>query len=151
YRNRPDWSEDILSLPTMTRADIRREPWSFVPDSADLSQLIVYRTSGTSGNLLSIISHPTAPNRYLPLFETALAAHGVRIEGGPRVSIIQVCSQRKTFTLASIMSYFDSAGFAKINLNPADWNHPGDRARFLEDCQAEVYTGDPFAFAELAR
>src|SRR5262249_24567435 len=47
--------------------------------------------------------------------------------------------------------YFDSAGFAKINLNPADWNHPDDRRRFLEDCQPEIYTGDHFAFDELAR
>jgi phenylacetate-CoA ligase len=29
-------------------------------------------------------------------------------------------------------------------------NDPGDRARFLDDLAAEVYTGDPFAFAELA-
>jgi len=151
YRDRADWSDDFFALPMTGRGDIRREPWSFVPDQSDLSQLIVYRTSGTSGNLLNIISHPTAPNRYLPLFETALSAHGLSIEGGPRVSIIQVCSQKRTFTLASVMSYFDSAGFAKINLNPADWNHPDDRARFLDDLGAEVYTGDPFAFAELAR
>jgi phenylacetate-CoA ligase len=151
YRDCADWSEDFFALPTTTRIDLRREPWSFVPDASDLSQLIVYRTSGTTGNLLNIISHPVAPNRYLPLFETALAACGVKIEGRNRVSIIQVCSQRRTFTLASVMSYFDSAGFAKINLNLADWNHPDDRRRFLEDCQPEIYTGDPFAFDELAR
>src|SRR5262249_4155211 len=90
-------------------------------------------------------------NCYLPLFEIALAACGVKIEGGRRVSIVQVCAQRRTFTLASVMSYFESAGFAKINLNPADWNRPDDCRRFLEDCQPEVDTGDPFAFDELAR
>src|SRR5262249_32282680 len=111
YSSRSDWSDDFFALPATTRADLRREPWSFVPDSADLSQLIVYRPSGTTGNLLDVISHPVAPNRYLPLFETALAAHGVRIDGGQRVSIVQVSSQRRTFTLASTMSYFDSAGF----------------------------------------
>lgn len=151
YRHRDEWSEDFFSLPTIDRADLRREPWSFVPDSADISELIVYRTSGTSGNLLSIISHPVAPNRYLPLLQAALAAHGVAIEGGNRVSIIQVAAQNKTFTLASVMSYLGSAGFAKINLNPDDWNSPDDRVRFLDDCNAEVYTGDSFAFAELAR
>jgi phenylacetate-CoA ligase len=151
YRARADWPDDFFSLPSTTRTDIRREPWSFVPDAADLSQLVVYRTSGTTGNLLNLIAHPVAPNRYLPLIETALAAYGVAIEGGHRVSIIQVCSQRRTFTLASVMSYFDSAGFAKINLNPPDWTSPDDRVRFLDDCDAEIYTGDPFAFAELAR
>ncbi len=80
-----------------------------------------------------------------------MAAHGVVIEGGNRVSIVQIAAQNKTFTLASAMSYFDSAGFAKINLNPADRNNPEDPVRFLDDCNAEVYTGDPFAFAELAR
>jgi phenylacetate-CoA ligase len=104
YRDRLDWSDDFFALPTTTRLDLRREPWSFVRDAADLAQLIVYRTSGTTGNLLDIISHPVAPNRYLPLFETALASCGVKIEGGNRVSIVQVCSQRKTFTLASVMS-----------------------------------------------
>src|SRR5438270_581561 len=65
YRDRVGWTEDFFALPTTTRLDLRREPWSFVPDSADLSQLIVYRTSGTTGNLLNIVSHPVAPNRYL--------------------------------------------------------------------------------------
>lgn len=150
YRDRADWSDDFFALPPTTRDDIRRQPWSFVPDSAEVSELIVYRTSGTTGNLLPIVSHPVAPNRYLPLMQSALAAHGVQIEGGHRVSIVQVACQRQTYTLASVMSYFDSAGFAKVNLNPAEWTDPHDRARFLDDCRPEIYTGDPFSFAELA-
>lgn len=151
YRDRIDWSDDFFSLPTTTRDDLRREPWSFVPDSAELSELIVYATSGTTGNLLQIVSHPVAPNCYLPLMETALAAYGVRIDGGGnRISIIHVAAQKSTYTVASTMSYFDFAGFAKINLSPDQWNDPSDRVRFLDDANPEVYTGDPFAFAELA-
>jgi phenylacetate-CoA ligase len=152
YRDQVDWPDDFFLLPTTTRDDLRREPWSFVPDSADLSQLIVYATSGTTGNLLQIISHPVAPNRYLPLMQSALAAYGITIEGGSeRVSIIHVAAQRATYTIASAMSYFDFAGFAKVNLNPSEWNSPDDRARFLDDTAPEIYTGDPFAFAELAK
>src|SRR5262245_2438002 len=151
FRRRPDWSDDFFALPPTTRADLRREPWSFVPDSADLTDLVVYTTSGTTGSRLAVLSHPEVPNRYLPLMQTALAANGVRLEGGPRVSIVHVCAQSQTFTLASVMSYLDFAGFAKVNLNPAEWRDPHDRVRFLEDCDAELYTGDPFAFSELAK
>ena len=152
YRDRFDGAVDFFELPTTTRQDLRREPWSFMPDSADVSELIVYRTSGTTGNLLQMIAHPVAPNRYLPLMQTALAAYGVEIDGGPdRVSIIQVATQRSTYTLYSAMSYFDSAGFAKINLNPNEWNAADDPVKFLDDAAPEIYTGDPFAFAELAK
>lgn len=150
YRRRGDASRAFLDLPALTRADLRAEPWAFVPDGADLRELIVYTTSGTSGDRLTYPAHPELPNRYLPLIQEALAAHGVRIEGGPRVSIIQVGFQERTVTMPSVMSYLDFAGFAKINLNPSEWRDPDDRVRFLDDCAAEVYTGDPIAFAELA-
>jgi phenylacetate-CoA ligase len=137
-------------LPTCNRDDLRREPWSFVPDWADASQLIVYRTSGTSGNLIHIPAHPVAPARYLPLFQSALAAHGVSLVGGDRVSLMQVAAQVKTYTFASVSSFLDGAGVAKINLNPADWSHPEDRQRFFDDCPPEIVTGDPLALEELA-
>jgi phenylacetate-CoA ligase len=137
-------------LPTCNREDLRREPWSFVPDSADLSELIVYRTSGTSGNLIHIPAHPVAPARYLPLFQSALAAHGVSLLGGNRVSLIQVAAQIQTYTFACVSSFLDGAGFAKINLNPSDWSAPEDRLRFFDDCAPEIVTSDPFALEQLA-
>jgi phenylacetate-CoA ligase len=137
-------------LPTCDRDDLRREPWSFVPDSADLSELIVYRTSGTTGNLIPIPAHPVAPARYLPLFQAALAAHGVSMTGGDRVSLMQVGAQVQTYTFASVSSYLDGAGYAKINLNPADWTTSEDRTRFIDDCTPEIITSDPFALEQLA-
>jgi phenylacetate-CoA ligase len=137
-------------LPTCSREDLRREPWSFVPDAADLSELIVYRTSGTSGNLIHLPAHPVAPARYLPLFQAALAAHGVSLTGGERVALIQVAAQVQTYTFASVSSYLDGAGFAKINLNPADWTLPEDCVRFFDDCAPEIVTGDPLALEQLA-
>jgi phenylacetate-CoA ligase len=151
FHRRRDWPDDFFALPTTEREHLRREPWAFVPDSADLTDLVVYTTSGTTGSRLTVPSHPEVPNRYLPLLEAALAAHGVRLEGGERVSVVHVCAQLRTYVLCSVMSYLDGAGFAKVNLNPADWRHPDDRARFLDDCAPELYTGDPFAFAELMR
>lgn len=137
-------------LPTCNRDDLRREPWSFVPDSADLSQLIVYNTSGTSGNLIHIPAHPVVPARYLPLFESALAAYGVSLTGGDRVSLLQVAAQLRTYTFASVSSYLDGAGYAKINLNPTDWTEADDRQRFFDDCSPELVTSDPFALEQLA-
>lgn len=151
HRRRADWSDDFFSIPSLDRESLRLEPWAFVPDGVDISELVVYTTSGTTGSKLSLPAHPETPNRYLPLIQLVLERHGVELEGGGRVSIIHVCAQKQTFTFASVMSYLDFAGFAKINLDPAEWRNPHDRVRFLDDCNPEVYTGDPFAFSELAR
>ncbi|HZZ79327.1 MAG TPA: AMP-binding protein [Gemmataceae bacterium] len=137
-------------LPTCSREDLRREPWSFVPDSADISELVVYRTSGTTGNLIHLPAHPIAPARYLPLFQSALTAHGVSLLGGDRVSLIQVAAQVRTYTFASVSSYLDGAGHAKINLHPSDWNAADDPLRFFDDCAPEIVTSDPFALEQLA-
>lgn len=137
-------------VPTCSREDVRREPWAFVPDWADVAELIVYRTSGTTGNLLHIPAHPVAPARYLPLFQSALAAHGVSLIGGDRVSLLQVAAQVRTYTFASVSSYLDGAGYAKINLDPADWTACEDRETFFDACAPEIVTSDPFALEQLA-
>jgi phenylacetate-CoA ligase len=137
-------------LPTCNRDDLRRAPWDFVPDWADLSELIVYRTSGTTGNLIPVPAHPVTPARYLPLFQSALGAHGVTLVGGDRVSLIQVAAQVRTYTFASVSSYLDGAGHAKINLHPGDWTNAEDRERFIDDCAPELITSDPFALEQLA-
>src|SRR5262245_49517582 len=45
YRRQLDWPDEFAGLPTTNREDLRREPWAFVPDSADLTGLIVYTTT----------------------------------------------------------------------------------------------------------
>ncbi|MEZ6133331.1 MAG: hypothetical protein R3C53_00335 [Pirellulaceae bacterium] len=138
-------------VPLIDRSHLRRAPWEFVPDSVELDDLIVYQTSGTTGNFVTLICDPVAPASYLPLFETALTAYGVNLDGGQRVSILHMAAQRSTYTHFSTISYLDFAGFAKINLHPDEWRSQGDCAAFIDDCDAEIYTGDPFAFAELAK
>ena len=152
YRRRGGDENEFVSLPTTTRDDIAREPWSFVPDSAALDDLIVYYTSGANGSPMNVLAHPDFASMRLPLFRAALARFGVTLDGGPeRVSILFVCSQQTTLTYASLSSYLGGAGHVKINLNPAEWRDPDDRVRFIDDCNAELYSGDPLSLADLAK
>jgi phenylacetate-CoA ligase len=152
YRRCGPPPQNFFDLPTVTRADLQREPWSFVPDSQPLDDLIIYNTSGTTGHPLSILTHGDSLALYIPLLQAALGLYGVALEGGPgRVSIVLACHQRRTYTYAAVSAVLGQAGFVKVNLNPDDWREAGDRAAYLDDCNPEIYTGDPIAFAELAR
>ncbi len=154
YGGAPSRLQDV---PTSTRADLSRAPWAFVPDTLPLEDLIVYNTSGATGQPLAVLSHPEAASNYLPLLEAALRLHGVTLAGGRDpatgrlgVALLLVCQQRRTYTYASVLSYLGGAGFAKINLNPDDWRDPADRAGYIDACRPEVFTGDPLSFAVLA-
>ncbi|MCM2315594.1 MAG: AMP-binding protein [Thermoanaerobaculia bacterium] len=141
----------FASRPTVTRADLAREPWSFVPDSQPLDNLMTFYTSGTTGKPMYVITHPEVPAKKLALYRRALRACGADLVGGPgRVAIAFVCSQAKTLTYATVSSLLNQAGAVKVNLHPSQWNDPGDRVRFLDECDPEVLTGDPIGFADLA-
>ncbi|MBI3243526.1 MAG: AMP-binding protein [Chloroflexi bacterium] len=144
--------EGFFDLPTTDRSDLNREPWAFLPDSQSLDGLIVYNTSGTTGHPLDILTHPDTLGLYVPLLQAALATHNITLEGGPeRVAVALVCFQKRTYTYATVSALLDQGGFVKVNLSPDEWRDPGDRARFLNDLQPEIYTGDPISFAELAK
>ncbi|MCI0487219.1 MAG: capsule biosynthesis protein CapK [Blastocatellia bacterium] len=152
YRKRLCSAEDFFAIPPCERADLDREPWSFVPDSQPLDDLIVYDTTGTTGQPLPILSHPEVSSKYLPALRAALRTRGVELEGGKgRVSIITVCAQNSTFTYATLSSFLDGAGFIKLNINPHEWRDPLDPVRFIDNCDPEIYTGDPISFMALAR
>ncbi len=152
YRRHGPPPANFFDTPTADRSDLNREPWAFVPDSQTLDDLIIYNTSGTTGHPLDILTRPDTLALYIPLLQAALAAHNIALDGGPeRVAIALVCFQKRTYTYATVSAALDQAGFVKVNLSPDEWRDPGDRARFLDDLQAEVYTGDPIAFAELAK
>jgi len=149
YGERPTRFEDI---PTFDRAELSRAPWAFVPDSQALDGLIVNSTSGTTGHPLTVISHPVVGGSYTPLLKAALAKFGITLTSGPgEVACVLVGYQQKAYTYASVTPDQNDAGHLKLNLHPADWRNPDDRARFLDDLQPEIYTGDPLAFAELAQ
>ncbi|HOT30375.1 MAG TPA: AMP-binding protein [Candidatus Ozemobacteraceae bacterium] len=151
YRRRARSGCRFDEIPTCSRADLGREPWAFVPDDQPLDDLLAYYTSGTTGNAVSVLSHPVTAGAYLAALRVMLGRAGIALESGPdRVAIAQVCAQTATFTHATIMSYLGGAGYVKVNLNPHEWRHPEDPVRFLDDTAPEILTGDPVAFAALA-
>ena len=152
YRGYGSPPKDFDSIPTCHRDDLAREPWSFVPDPLSLDDMVLYQTSGTTGHPLNILTHPEPLAMYIPLLRAALGHHSIDLEGKKgRVAIVLVCFQKNTWTYASISPVLNQAGFVKVNLNPDDWNSSTDRALFLDDCDPEIYTGDPLSFAELMR
>jgi phenylacetate-CoA ligase len=147
--------DDFFDIPTTGRAELSREPWSFVPDTAPLDGLIVFQTSGTTGHPLNILSHPETAAHYLPLLRRALAVYNVPLDdappdGSPDVAIALIGDQGSTYTYAAVSAYLNHAGFLKLNLNTLDWRDPVDRARFLDDCRPRIFTGDPVSLAALA-
>ena len=139
-------------IPTIRRADLVRAPWSFVPDDHPLDDMVVFTTTGTTdGRLAYIPSTPAATASYAVLLRAALRTRGLTLDGGPgRVAVAQICWQRRTYTYASISTFLGQAGLLKLNLNPDDWRHADDVVAFLDAIDAEVLTGDPVAFAQLA-
>jgi phenylacetate-CoA ligase len=152
YRRRGGRVEDFSALPTCSRKDLEKEQWAFVPDSQSLDGLIIYYTSGTTGKPFNILSHPEVSSKYLAKLRFALAQIGITLEGGRgRVSIITPCAQNSTLTYATVSTFLDEAGFVKLNLNPNDWRNAEDAAKFIDDCNTEIYSGDPIAFLALAK
>ncbi len=144
-------NSEFNRIPPTSRETLAKEPWTLVPDEVALDDLIVYDTSGRTGHPIVVPTHPIVSSMYLPLLRAALATRGLTLDGGPnRVAIVNVCMQRTTFAFVSLSSFLEWAGFAKVNLSAAGWRDPDDRARFLDACDPEIYTGDPLSFATLA-
>jgi len=142
---------DFQEIPTVSREELGRAPWDFVPDNANLDGLILYDSTGTTGHPTDILCHPLASSMYLPLMELALGIYGVKLEGGPgRMAIMLAANQKRTWTFASISAYLNQAAFAKVNLYPTEWRDPADRTAFIDSCAPEIFTGDPIAFDALA-
>lgn len=142
----PRWED----WPTISRADLSRDIAQFVPDPVPVDQLINFRTSGTTGHPLLLASHPVVAASYLAFHKRALRRFGLELKyGRGQVGVVLIGFQRKCFTYVSVTPTMDESGLAKINLHPADWRDPADRAKYLDGLAAEVWTGDPIAFAEL--
>ena len=136
----------LAAFPTTDRTDLARHPELFVPDDADLEDLVVYESSGTTGGrIVTIPSRPWVSAAQAVLHRAALALHGVAIEGGPgRVSVALVCSQVRTITFPAVLSILDGAAMAKVNLTDPK------TVAYLDKVRPEVLTGDPVALADLA-
>lgn len=151
YRRSGPAPADLRDVPTIGRHDLLSRVDEHVPDDADLSNLIVYRTSGSRGPAATVPMSPEFCALDLPVIEHVLAGLGVKVLGGPeRVSLVNVYFQPVAYQFASVASYLDDAGHLKINLHPSGWSSPGDPVSFLDDLYPELYTGNPISLTALA-
>lgn len=150
YRSRPAPAA-LADVPTIDRRDLLAKAERQVPDDADLADLIVFRTSGSRGPAATVPMTPEFCALDLPVIEHVLDLLGVRLSGGPaQVSLVNVYHQPRAYQFASVSTYLDGAGVVKVNLADDGWRDPADRKSFLDDCAAEVYTGNPISLAALA-
>jgi phenylacetate-CoA ligase len=152
YRRRGPRPRHFRDVPTVSRADLGRDVAQFVPDPVPTDRLINFRTSGTTGHPVLLASHPVVAAGYLAFHKRALRRVGVELRHGRgEVGVVLIGHQPVCFTYASVTPTMDESGFAKINLHPADWRDPDDRATYLDALAPEVIAGDPISFAELLR
>ncbi|MEK7467957.1 MAG: AMP-binding protein [Planctomycetota bacterium] len=145
-----DLAKDWADVPTTSREDLAFSMHELIPDDADFARLIVHPTSGTTGHAVFVPHHPVAGSAYLPLFEVALASHGIRLS--PRaadVGTVQVHAQSFTLTYATVHAAWGNSGYAKVNLKAAEWPKPESRGRWLEAMAPLTMTGNPSAYAAL--
>lgn len=151
YRRYGSPPKSFQDIPTISRAELGRDIAQFVPDPVALNRLINFRTSGTTGHPLLLASHPLVSAKYLAFHKRALRRFGIELRyGRGQVGVVLAGYQRKCFTYVSVTPAMDESGLAKINLHPADWRDPEDRAKYLDALAPEVFTGDPISFAALA-
>jgi phenylacetate-CoA ligase len=147
-----DLAREWQSLPTTSRADFARAPWEFVPDDQPLDRLVIYRTAGTTGHPISVPHHPIAIRCYEPLIEEALARHGVHPRfAADRVAAFLIGAQIRTYTYTAILHAWGGAGFAKLNIRPADWPREDSARRYVAEFSPALLTGDPISFAQMLR
>ena len=58
FYRRYSGTDGFHAIPAFSREDLVREPWSFVPDSMPLDDLILYHSSQTTGNRVTVLSRP---------------------------------------------------------------------------------------------
>jgi phenylacetate-CoA ligase len=141
---------DFDSFPTISREDIRQHPHLFVSNEANLEELLVYHTSGSTGPKLDVLFDAVSQASWLPQIESVLQDFNITItEGKNTTAIALICAQEKTLTYASLSTYLEGAGILKINLNPSEWNEPDHAIKYLEKYNPQILTGDPIAFMAL--
>jgi phenylacetate-CoA ligase len=143
-----DWER----VPTSSRADLALAPWEFVPADEPLDRMVIYRTAGTTGHPITVPHHPLAVRLYEPLLEHALARHGATaVFARGEVACFLVGAQIRTYTYAAVLTAWNEAGFAKLNIRQTEWPREGSQARYFADLAPRLFTGDPISFAEMMR
>jgi phenylacetate-CoA ligase len=140
----------FVDLPTTSRADLARDIAAHVPDDIPTARMINFRTTGTTGHPLLLPSLPAVAASYLAFHQRALARLGIALtHGAGQVGLVLLGHQERCFTYVSVTPTMGESGLVKLNLHPADWRDPDDRARYLDALAPEVLAGDPLSYAEL--
>jgi phenylacetate-CoA ligase len=144
-----DAASSWTRLPTMARDDLTRELADFVPRNADLSRLIVYGTSGSSGRPLDLPHHPAAVGAHFILLERVLEAWGAlpRFAEG-RIAAWNVGAQADSAVFATPLAVWSGALWLKLSLHAKHWDRDRMR-RFARNHQPLFLAGDPGGLAEL--
>jgi len=148
---RADLERDWETLPTMTREDLAVRIGEIMPDGCDLTPMVVYNTSGTTGHRIDIPNTPRGASSYMALLDYALAQHGVKpkFNDGQCGSFL-LCAQAQTIMYAAVHAVWENSGFAKLNLNASVW--PAEKAaRYCKEFNPPVLCGDPVSFSEMRR
>jgi len=139
-------------LPTTSRADLQHDLARHVPSHRQNAQLLCFNTSGTTGHPIRVPSLPRVAADYQALHQRALQHFGIRLQAGRgEVGIVLAGFQRRCFSYVSVNPLRGECGLVKLNLHPADWRQPDDRARYLDDLRPELISGDPVSLSELAQ
>ncbi|MEY4564019.1 MAG: hypothetical protein RLZZ618_3296, partial [Pseudomonadota bacterium] len=139
------------SLPTTSRADFSARLAQHLPRGLPLDRLLCFSTSGTTGHPLKVPSLPEVAADYQAYHDRALAHFGLhRRAGEGDVGIVLAGFQQRCFSYVSVNPLHGECGLVKLNLNPADWRDPSDRALYLDALAPELVSGDPLSLSELA-
>ena len=121
-----DLERDWERIPTTSRADLALAPWEFVPTDEPLDRMVIYRTAGTTGHPITVPHHPLAIRLYEPLLEHALARHGASAKfARGDIACFLVGAQIRTYTYAAVLTAWNEAGFAKLNIRQTEWPRRG--------------------------
>lgn len=147
-----DFEYDWAAILPIRREDIAARLHTLVPRDADLSQVIVYDTSGTTGHAIAVPTHPQVLAQVLAMMRYVMSRYGLSHEFGPEMTAcINVGAQAMSVVFPNIMTVWQEAGFAKINFHPDDWRSPDDPQGFFSKMAPPIVTGDPVGFAEMLR
>jgi phenylacetate-CoA ligase len=141
----------FADVPTVTRADLAADLASFVPVDRSLADAFTGTSTGSTGAALVLPQHARTVGSDLIQLRRLVALAGADWVPDPgRLAVLSVVSQETAFTYASLLSAFEQAGLARINLHPSAWRRPGDREAFLAAVEPQVITSTPSALVDLA-
>lgn len=147
-----DIERNWVAIPPVTRGDLAARIHTVVPLNADLSRLITYDTSGTTGHAIAVPTHPRVLAHVLAMMSYVMGRYKVPLDVGPEMTAcINVGAQAMSVVFPNIMTVWREAGFAKVNLHPDGWRSPDDVHTFFREMTPPIVTGDPVAFAEMLR